>query len=52
MARSFGGVLHVVSAVEVVQLIWEGGVIVCRCWFLFILSDLLEALPHSMAVGC
>ena len=52
MAWSFGGVLPVESAVEVIQLIWEGGVIVCRCWFLFILGDLLEALPHSMAVGC
>ena len=52
VAWSFGGVLPVESAVEVIQLIWEGGVIVFRRWFLFILGDMLEALPHSMAVGC
>ena len=38
-------------AIEVIQLIWEGGVIVCRCRFLFILGTLLKALPHCVAVG-
>ena len=52
MASSFGGVLLVESAVELILLIWEGGVIVCRCRFLFIPGDLLKTLPHSMVVGC
>ena len=39
-------------AVEVIQLIWEYGVIVCRYRFVFVLGDLLKVLPHSMGVGC
>ena len=41
MAGRHGGVHFIKSAVEVIQLIWERGVIICRCLFLFILGDVM-----------
>ena len=41
VAGRLDGFLLIKSVVEVIQLIWERGVIICRCLFLFILGDVM-----------